>query len=78
MRVQNGRWVNDQGEALTTPDEHNKFQDILMRVKSFSQGKRLTDRKVNVLFKILSTNDDMDHAITSVLSMDNSQIKRLF
>lgn len=78
MKVINGRWVNYQGEALTTPDEHNQFQETLMRVKSFSQGKRLTDRKVNVLFKILSTNDDMDHAITSVLSMDNSQIKRLF
>ncbi len=78
MKVINGRWVNDQGETLTTPDEHNKFQETLMRVKSFSQGKRLTERKVNVLFKILSTNDDMDNALTSVLSMDNSQIKRLF
>ncbi len=78
MKVINGRWVNDQGEALTTPDEHNQFQDTLMRVKLFSKGKRLTDRKVDVLFKILSTNEDMDHAITSVLSMDNSQIKRLF
>jgi hypothetical protein len=78
MNVINGRWVNDHGEALTTPDEHNQFQDTLMRVKLFSKGKRLTDRKVDVLFKILSTNDDMDHAITSVLSMDNSQIKRLF
>lgn len=78
MKVINGRWVNDQGETLTTPDEHNKFQETLMRVKSFSQGKRLTDRKVHVLFKILSTNDDMDNAPTSVLSMDNSQIKRLF
>jgi len=78
MKVINGRWVNDQGETLTTPDEHNNFQETLMRVKSFSQGKRLTERKVNVLFKILSTNDDMDNALTSVLSMDNSQIKRLF
>ena len=78
MKVINGRWVNDQGETLTTPDEHNKFQETLMRVKSFSQGKRLTERKVNVLFKILSTSDDMDNALTSVLSMDNSQIKRLF
>lgn len=78
MKVINGRWVNDQRETLTTPDEHNKFQETLMRVKSFSQGKRLTERKVNVLFKILSTNDDMDNALTSVLSMDNSQIKRLF
>jgi hypothetical protein len=78
MKVINGRWVNDQGETLTTPDEHNKFQETLMRVKSFSQGKRLTERKVNVLFKILSTNDDMDNALTTILSMDNSQIKRLF
>ena len=78
MKVINGRWVNNQVDSLTTPDEHNKFQETLMRVKSFSQGKRLTERKVNVLFKILSTNDDMDNALTSVLSMDNSQIKRLF
>lgn len=78
MKIKNGRWVNDQGEALTTPDEHNQFQDTLMRVKSFSQGKRLTDRKVQVLFRILSTNNDMDNALTSILSMDNSQIKRLF
>lgn len=78
MKVINGKWVNDQGDALTTPDEQNEFQDSLMRVKLFTQGRRLTERKVHVLFKILSTNDDMDHAITSVLSMDNSQIKKLF
>jgi len=78
MKVINGRWVNDHGETLTTPDEHNKFQDTLMRVKSFSQGKRLTDRKVHVLFKILSTNEDMDNALTTILSMDNQQLKRLF
>lgn len=78
MKIKNGRWVNNQGEALTTPEEHNQFQDTLMRVKSFSQGKRLTDRKVQVLFRILSTNNDMDNALTSILSMDNSQIKRLF
>lgn len=78
MQVINGRWVNNQGEPLTTPDEHNQFQDTLTRVKLFTKGKRLTDRKVNVLFRILSTNDDMDNALTSVLSMDNSQIKRLF
>jgi hypothetical protein len=78
MQIINGRWVNNQGEALTTPDEHNQFQDTLMRVKSFSQGNRLTDRKVQVLFRILSTNNDMDNALTSVLSMDNQQLKRLF
>ena len=78
MKIKNGKWVNDQGEALTTPDEHNQFQDTLMRVKSFSQGKRLTDRKVQVLFRILSTNNDMDNALTSILSMDNKQLKRLF
>jgi hypothetical protein len=78
MKVINGKWVNDHGEALTTPDEHNQFQETLMRVKSFSQGKRLTDRKVHVLFKILSTNDDMDNALTTILSMDKQQLKRLF
>lgn len=78
MKVINGKWVNDHGEALTTPDEHNQFQETLMRVKSFSQGKRLTDRKVHVLFKILSTNEDMDNALTTILSMDNQQLKRLF
>ena len=26
MKVINGRWVNNQGEALTTPEEHNQFQ----------------------------------------------------
>lgn len=78
MKVINGKWVNNQGDALTTPDEQNEFQDSLMRVKLFTQGRRLTERKVDVLFRILSTNDDMDNAITSVLAMDNSQIKRLF
>lgn len=78
MKIKNGKWVNNQGEALTTPDEHNQFQETLMRVKSFSQGKRLTHRKVQVLFSILSTNTDMDNALISVLSMDNQQLKRLF
>lgn len=78
MKVINGKWVNDQGDALTTPEEQNEFQDTLMRVKLFTQGSRLTERKVDVLFRILSTNDDMDNAITSVLAMDNQQIKRLF
>ena len=78
MKVINGKWVNDQGDALTTPEEQNEFQDTLMRVKLFTQGGRLTERKVDVLFRILSTNDDMDNAITSVLAMDNQQIKRLF
>lgn len=78
MKVINGKWVNDHGESLTTPDEHNQFQETLMRVKSFSQGKRLTNRKVDVLFKILSTNDDMDNALTTILSMDKQQLKRLF
>lgn len=78
MQVINGRWVNNQGEALTTPDEHNQFQDTLTRVKSFSKGKGLTHKKIQVLFNILSTNNDMDNALTSVLSMDNQQLKRLF
>ncbi len=78
MKIQNGRWVNNQGEALTTPNEYNQFQDTLVRVKSFSKDKGLTYKKIQVLFNILSTNHDMDNALTSVLSMDNQQLKRLF
>lgn len=78
MKIINGRWVNDQGDALTTPDEHNKFQDTLKRVRSFSKGKCLTDRKVHVLFNILSTDIEMDNALMSVIGMDKQQIKRLF
>ena len=78
MQVINGRWINNQGEALTTPEDYSQFQDTLTRVKLFSKGKRLTHRKVQILFSILSTNNDMDNALTSVLSMDNQQLKRLF
>ena len=78
MKVINGRWVNDQGETLTTPEDHEQFQDALVRVKLFSKGKRLTDRKVHVLFNILSTDMDMDNALMSVIGMDKQQIKRLF
>lgn len=78
MKVINGRWVNNQGEPLTTPDEHNQFQETLTRVKLFSKGKRLTDRKVHILFRILSTDNDMDNALMSVIGMDKKQIERLF
>ncbi len=78
MTIINGRWVNNQGETLTTPDEHNKFQETLTRVKLFSKGKRLTDRKVHILFRILSTDNDMDNALMSVIGMDKKQIKQLF
>lgn len=78
MKVINGRWVNNQGESLTTPEDHEKFQDALVRVKLFSKGKRLTDRKVHVLFNILTTDNDMDNALMSVMGMDKKQIKQLF
>lgn len=78
MKVVNGRWVNNQGESLSTPQEHIEFQDTLSRVKLFSRGRRLTTNKVSLLFSILNTNNEVDDALTSVLSMDVKQIKRLF
>ena len=78
MQVINGRWVNNQGEALTTPEEHIEFQDTLNRVKLFSRGRRLTSGKANLLFKILNTKNEVDDALNSVLNMDLNQIKRLF
>lgn len=78
MKIVNGRWVNQQGERLTTPEEHNAFQDTLTRVKLFARGKALTNSKVQLLFNILSTDDDKDNALTSILYMDNAQLKRLF
>ena len=78
MQVINGRWVNNQGEALTTPEEHIEFQDTLNRVKLFSRGRRLTSSKANLLFKILNTKSEVDDALNSVLNMDLNQIKRLF
>lgn len=78
MKVVNGRWVNNQGESLSTPQEHIEFQDILSRVKLFSRGRRLTTNKVSLLFSILNTKNEVDDALTSVLSMDINQIKRLF
>lgn len=78
MKVVNGRWVNNQGESLSTPQEHIEFQDILSRVKLFSRGRRLTTNKVSLLFSILNTKNEVDDALTSVLSMDIDQIKRLF
>jgi hypothetical protein len=78
MKVINGRWVNEQGESLTTPQEHIDFQDTLIRVKSFSRGRRLTSSKANLLFKILDTRNEVDSALESILSMDIKQIKRLF
>lgn len=78
MKVVNGRWVNNQGESLSTPQEHIEFQDTLSRVKLFSRGRRLTTSKVSLLFNILNTKNEVDDALTSVLSMDINQIKRLF
>ena len=78
MKVINGKWVNDQCEPLTTPQEHIEFQDTLSRVKLFSRGRRVTSNKVNLLFRILNTKNEIDDALTSILSMDINQIKRLF
>jgi hypothetical protein len=78
MKVINGRWVNNQGDALTTPEEHIQFQDTIGRVRSFSRGRRLTSSKATLLFSILNTQEEVDNALTSILSMNINQIKRLF
>lgn len=78
MKVINGKWVNNNGDSLSTPQEHIEFQDTLKRVGSFARGRRLTSNKVNLLFSILNTKNEIDDALTSILSMDSKQIKRLF
>lgn len=78
MVVSNGKWVNSKGDALITPEDHGYFQDSLMRVKLFARDSRLTSTKIQVLFSILSTNDEVDSAITNILSMNNKQLKKLF
>lgn len=78
MQIVNGRWVNSQGDALTTPQEHIEFQDTLSRVKMYARGRRLTSSKVSLLFGILNSKSEVDNALTTVLSMDVKQIKRLF
>lgn len=76
MEVINGKWTRN-GDALTIED-NQEFTDRLMRVKEFARGRELTHSKVQVLFRILDTDDLIDGAIHKVLGMSRLQITQLF
>ena len=76
MEIKNGRWTRN-GDALTIEDNQD-FEDRLMRVKEFARGRELTHSKVQVLFRILDTDELVDDALNCVLGMSNKQISQLF
>ena len=76
MEIKNGRWTRN-GDALTVADNQD-FEDRLMRVKEFARGRELTHSKVQVLFRILDTDELVDDALNCVLGMSNRQISQLF
>lgn len=76
MEIKNGRWTRN-GDALTVADNQD-FEDRLMRVKEFARGRELTHSKVQVLFRILDTDELVDDALNCVLGMSNRQIAQLF
>jgi hypothetical protein len=47
-------------------------------VKEFARGRELTHSKVQVLFRILDTDELVDDALNCVLGMSNRQIAQLF
>ena len=76
MEIINGRWTHN-GDVLTVADNQD-FTDRLMRVKEFARGRELTHSKVQVLFRILDTDELVDDALNCVLGMSNRQIAQLF
>ena len=76
MEIKNGRWTRN-GDALTVEDNQD-FTDRLVRVKEFARGRELTHSKVQVLFRILDTEEFVDDALNCVLGMSNRQIAQLF
>ena len=76
MEIINGKWTRN-GDALTIEDNPD-FTDRLMRVKEFARGRELTHSKVQVLFRILDTDELVDDALNCVLGMSNRQIAQLF
>jgi hypothetical protein len=78
MKIINGKWsTNIFGDAIETTEQGNEFMDKLRRVKEFSNGRELTHRKVEVLFRILDTNETTDRALTRLLEMDTKDIRSL-
>jgi len=76
MEIKNGRWTRN-GDALTVEDNQD-FTDRLVRVKEFARGRELTHSKVQVLFRILDTDELVDDALNCVLGMTQKQITQLF
>jgi hypothetical protein len=58
--------------------DNQDFTDRLVRVKEFARGRELTHSKVQVLFRILDTDEVIDDALNCVLGMSNRQIAQLF
>jgi hypothetical protein len=78
MRIINGKWsTNIFGDKIETTEQQQQFIDKLNRVKEFSRGRDLTHRKVEVLFRILDTNETTDRALTKLLEMNAKEIKNL-
>ena len=79
MQIINGKWsINAYGDPMTTTEHGNEFMDKLVRVRSYSNGRRLTSNKIKILFSILDSNNTTDNALTKLLSMNSSDIKKLF
>lgn len=75
MRIEQGRWVTQNGDPIQTIEDKQLFIDSLNRVKEFSRGRELTHNKINVLFRLLTT--DVDNVVFKVLQMDTKELKRL-
>jgi len=75
MRIEQGRWVAKNGDPIQTIEDKQLFTDSLNRVKEFSRGRELTHDKINVLFRLLTT--DVDDVVFKVLQMDAKELKRL-
>jgi len=75
MRIEQGRWVTKNGDQIQTIEDKQLFTDSLNRVKEFSRGRELTHDKINVLFRLLTT--DVDDVVFKVLQMDAKELKRL-
>lgn len=75
MRIEQGRWVTQNGDPIQTIEDKQLFTDSLNRVKEFSRGRELTHDKINVLFRLLTT--DVDNVVFKILQMDTKVLKRL-
>jgi len=75
MRIEQGRWVTQNGDPIETIEDKQLFTDNLNRVREFSRGRELTHDKINVLFKLLTT--DISSNIYKLLLMDAKELKRL-